>query len=171
MLSSAIGPVIADLSPQTYGAFTICPYNEVNETIRMIFIASKVHLKKADSTIAVYLQLGGSWFTNSSNSLVLVNMFCNIKPQILDVNVTYNYTGYVTLEPLRQTSTNPPINNSAVISTIMGALKSHLSTAQAPDMNIAIEEIFGVYTNAYYASYIDSDYGPLANLMVVCHSL
>ena len=98
-------------------------------------------------------------------------MFCNIKPQILDVNVTYNYTGYVTLEPLRQTSTNPPINNSAVISTIMGALKSHLSTAQAPDMNIAIEEIFGVYTNAYYASYIDSDYGPLANLMVVCHSL
>jgi hypothetical protein len=44
MLNSALGPVVMDLAPKTYGVFTICPFN-VGETIRMMFIASKVPLK------------------------------------------------------------------------------------------------------------------------------
>ena len=94
-------------------------------------------------------------------------MTCNIKPQILNVTVTYNATGYVTFEPHWQTSTYPPINfTSTVILTIMSALKYHLSNAQAPDMNIAVEGIYDLYFEAYQQAFQDSDYKPLADLMV-----
>jgi hypothetical protein len=97
-------------------------------------------------------------------------MTCNIKPQILNVSVTYNNTGYVTLEPLWQTSIYPPINTSTVVTNIMAALEYHLSITQAPDMNIAIEAIYGLYTVAYPSSPEVENYAPLADLMV-CRSL
>lgn len=91
-------------------------------------------------------------------------MTCSIKPQVLNVSVAYNETGYVTLEP--QTSTNRSLNlNSTAISTIMAALNYHLYISQAPDMNLAIEGIYsGIYSNS--KAYAVGDYGPLADLMV-----
>ncbi|KAF8337150.1 hypothetical protein F5887DRAFT_920561 [Amanita rubescens] len=108
--------------------------------------------EKTNSTVALYLQIGGKWFFDST-----------IKPHILNVNVTYNSTGFVTLEPLLQTSTNPAINTSSVISTIISALTYHLYIAQAPDMNLAVEGIFGAY-NTYPSSGV-GDYEPLAGLV------
>ena len=73
-------------------------------------------------------------------------MTCNIHPRILDVAVSYNATGYLTFEPLWRTSTYPQINfTSTVISTVMPALEYHLSNAQAPDTNIAVEGIYDLY--------------------------
>ncbi|KAF8336081.1 hypothetical protein F5887DRAFT_1285508 [Amanita rubescens] len=155
------GPVVMDLAPKTYGIFTICAFN-VGETIRMIFVASEVPLNQANSTVALYLQIGGTWFTDISGNQASVNMTCNIKPQILNVSVIYNNTGYVTLEPLWQTSTYP---TSTVVTNIMAALEYHLSITQAPDMNIAIEAIYELYTAAYPSSPEVEDYAPLADLM------
>jgi hypothetical protein len=90
-------------------------------------------------------------------------MTCSIKPQVLNVSVAYNDTGYVTLEP--QTGTNHPLNlNSTPISTIMAALNYHVYISQAPDMNLAIEGIYGIYDNS--KAHEVGDYGPLANLTV-----
>ncbi len=169
MLNGVLGQVVLDPSPTTYGVFAVCPF-DVAESICMIFIASKVPLKILNSTVVLYLQIGGNFFTDSSgNALPPVNMTCSINPQILNVNVTYNKTGFVTLEPVLNTSTTPPINTLATISATMSALEYHLSIAQAPDMNLAVEGIYGAYS--LYPSSGDGDYEPLAGLMVGCHSL
>lgn len=136
MLNFTVGPVVVDDNVKTYAAFSTCPSS--GNTIGKMSVVSDC-FSKTNSNIALYMQVGGTWFTDDLGNLVVMDVMCSIAPQILNVSVTYNNTGLVTARPLFQTVTYPSINASFPVSSVIGALNYHLSATQSSDTNLVID--------------------------------
>jgi hypothetical protein len=92
--------------------------------------------------VALYIIIGGTAFADNFKLV----MSCSIQPQLLNVSVTYNYTGVVNIEPLPETLVDLPVDStSSTISSIIKSLDDHLSNAQSTGLNLMLDPIYTIF--------------------------
>ena len=79
------------------------------------------HLDHTHAAVALYTSFLG---------LPTVNITCSIKPQLLNVNVTYENNGIVTVESMARIPVDLPTNSSAAVLVTMIGLETNLFFAQ-----------------------------------------
>lgn len=89
-------------------------------------------------------------FDNFPN--VTENMICNIKPQLLNVAVAYNNSGFVTVESFESAQIELPVNASSAVHSVITALEYNLSSAQSSDRNIVVDAIYALFGPNYEAA-------------------
>jgi hypothetical protein len=78
------------------------------------------------------------------------NQTCTIRPQWVNVNVTYVRGGFVTLESMPQTLPDIPLTSSMIIQSAMSTLMNHFSNSQTMFENHIMNSIALLAMNELY---------------------
>ena len=77
---------------------------------------------------------------------MFANQTCTIRPRWLNVNVTYNSNGFVTVEPIPQKLPDIPINSSMIILSGISTLDNNFVNSQSMVENHIIDSIGALAT-------------------------
>ena len=75
---------------------------------------------------------------------VIGTQICTIRPQWLNVNVTYIRDGFVTLEPTGPQLPDIPLFSSSIIQAIINTLQVHFTNSQTAIQNNIASTIFAL---------------------------
>lgn len=71
-------------------------------------------------------------------------MVCTIKPQLLNVTVTYENTGIVSINSTTEIPTDLPVNTSSVAQSVIAAVRNHLPLTQSSASNSVVDTLYGL---------------------------
>ncbi|KAF8689736.1 hypothetical protein AX14_001497 [Amanita brunnescens Koide BX004] len=122
-LNSTLDPDnIIPAAGDSYLFFTICPY---------------MNPDAPRNTFTVYMQV-------LIEGTAVSNMVCTIKPQLLNVTVTYENTGIVSINSTTEIPTDLPVNTSSVAQSVIAAVRNHLPLTQSSASNSVVDTLYGL---------------------------